>query len=167
MDRLIYLSHIQLDLTYAVGVVSRFMHDPKKEHYKLYIGLRYLKATPSQRILFRGGNSVMIEAYTDTDYARSLIDKKINHRYCIFLGGNLVIWTSEKQPVVTRTSAETEYQVMGYGIYELLRLRIALKDLKIKTVLSSLLLTTNHRSALPTIQFNIIAPKILRLTEIS
>ena len=42
----IYLSHTRLDITYAVTVVSQFMHDPRKLHMDdVKRILRYLKST--------------------------------------------------------------------------------------------------------------------------
>uniref|UniRef100_A0A803ND66 Reverse transcriptase Ty1/copia-type domain-containing protein n=1 Tax=Chenopodium quinoa TaxID=63459 RepID=A0A803ND66_CHEQI len=44
VGKLIYLSHTQPDLAYVVGVVSRFMHKPQKQHLEaVYRILRYLK----------------------------------------------------------------------------------------------------------------------------
>ena len=53
VGKLIYLSHTRLDITYAVNVVSQFMHDPRKPHMDdVERILRYLKSTPRKGILF-------------------------------------------------------------------------------------------------------------------
>lgn len=36
VGKLIYLSHTRPDITYAVGIVSQFMHRPQKDHMKLH-----------------------------------------------------------------------------------------------------------------------------------
>jgi hypothetical protein len=46
------------------------------------------------------------EAYTNVDYAVSIVDRRLTTRYCIFLCGNLVTWKSKKQSVVCRSSLE-------------------------------------------------------------
>jgi hypothetical protein len=46
------------------------------------------------------------EAYTNVDYAVSIVDRRSTTRYCIFLCGNLVTWKSKKQSVVCRSSLE-------------------------------------------------------------
>jgi len=53
VGRLIYLSHTRLDITYAVSMVSQFMHAPNKEHMEaVYRILRYLKGSPGRGLLF-------------------------------------------------------------------------------------------------------------------
>jgi len=44
VGKLIYLAHIRPDIAYVVGVVSQFMHNPRKTHLKsVYRILHYLK----------------------------------------------------------------------------------------------------------------------------
>jgi hypothetical protein len=41
------------DISYDVSVVSRYMHDPRKEHLEIvYRILRYLKSSPGKGIIF-------------------------------------------------------------------------------------------------------------------
>ena len=132
VGRLIYLSHTRPDIAYAVSVVSQFMHNPKEIHLQaVYRILHYLKANPGKGIIFRRNEGVVLEAYTDADYAGSPVDRRSTSGYCTFLGGNLVSW-SKKQNVVARSSAEAEFRAMAQGICELLWLRILLNDLQIK-----------------------------------
>jgi len=70
-----------------------------------------------------------LEAYTDADYAGSLIDRRSTSGYCTFLGGNLVTWRSKKQNVVARSSAKSEFRAIAQGLCELLWLKIILVDL--------------------------------------
>lgn len=94
--------------------------------------MQYLKGTPGRGILYKRNGNAIIEAYTDADYAGSVIDRRSTTGYCTFLGGNLVTWRSKKQNVVARSSAEAEFRAMAQGICELLWLKIILEDLKIK-----------------------------------
>ncbi|XP_015060300.1 uncharacterized protein LOC107006202 [Solanum pennellii] len=54
--------------------------------------LQYLRGSPGKGILFKRGGDMVLEAYTDADYAGSLVDRRSSSGYCIFLGGNLVIY---------------------------------------------------------------------------
>ena len=94
--------------------------------------LHYLKANPGKGILFKKNNTFALEAYTDTDYAGFLVDRRSTTGYCTFLGGNLVTWRSKKQNVVARSSAESEFRHIAQGLCELLWLKIILDDLRIK-----------------------------------
>ncbi|TYK19407.1 Cysteine-rich RLK (receptor-like protein kinase) 8 [Cucumis melo var. makuwa] len=78
--------------------------------------LRYLKNTPGKRLMFRKTNRKTIEAYTDSDWAGSVIDRKSTSGYCTFAWGNLVTSRSKKQSAMARSSAEVEYKAMSLGI---------------------------------------------------
>ena len=94
--------------------------------------LHYLKGNPGKGILFKKNNTLALEAYTDADYAGSLVDRGSTIGYCTFLGGNLGTWRSKKQNVVARPSVESEFRVIAQGLCELLWLKIILNDLRIK-----------------------------------
>ena len=79
--------------------------------------LRYLKTTLSKGF-FRKTNMKAIEAYTDFDLARSIVDRISTFGCHTCVWGNLVTWRSKKQGVVARSSVETEYRAMGLGICE-------------------------------------------------
>jgi hypothetical protein len=130
VGRLIYLSHTRLDISYAVGVVSQFMHAPRTSHLvAVYRILRYLKSAPGKGVLFSNHGHLRLEAFTDADWAGSIDDRRSTSGYCTFLGGNLVTWRSKKQAVVARSSAEAEYRAMSHGVCELLWLQTFLRDL--------------------------------------
>ena len=108
------------------------MHAPLKSHLDaVYQIPRYLKATLEKGILFKKREDLRLEAYTDVDWAGSIVDRRSTSGYCTFLGGNLITWRSKKQHVVARSSAEAEFRAMEQGICELLWVKMILKDLKI------------------------------------
>ena len=75
VGKLIYLSHTRPDIAYVVSVVSQFMHAPKESHLEtVYRILRYLKSTPGRGVLVKRNGSLTLEAYTDADWAGSMID---------------------------------------------------------------------------------------------
>ena len=61
-----------------------------------------------------------VEAYTDSDYGGSVIDRRSTLGYCTFVGGNLVTWHSKKHTVVARSSAEAKFRGMAQRVCELL-----------------------------------------------
>ena len=80
--------------------------------------LRYLKATSGKGLRFGKTCRRCIEAYIDSDWARSIIDRKSTSGYCTFVWGNLVNWRRKKQGVVARNTAEAECMAMSLGICE-------------------------------------------------
>ena len=42
-----------------------------------------------------------LEVYADVDYSGLIMGRRSTTKYCTFLGGNLVIWRSKKQNVIT------------------------------------------------------------------
>ena len=75
VTKLIYLSRTQLDIAYAINLVSQFMHNPKEVHLQaVYKILHYLKTTPEKGILFKKSNELSLEAYIDVDYTGSIVD---------------------------------------------------------------------------------------------
>lgn len=109
------------------------MHTPREIHLQAaYKVLHYLKSTHGKGIIFKRNGRIDLEAYTDEDWAGSLVDRRSTSGYCTFLGGNLITWRSKKQPVVFRSIVEAEFRAMAQGICELLRIQIVLRDLGIK-----------------------------------
>ncbi|CAM9001526.1 unnamed protein product [Rhodiola kirilowii] len=129
VGRLIYLSHTRPDIAYAVSVVTRFMHNPSKQHMDAVIRiLRYLKSAPGRGLLFKKYGNTDIFGYCDSDLAGKG-DRRSTSGYLTFVGGNLVTWKSKKQKVVSLSSAEAEYQAMVKGICELLWLKKLMGEL--------------------------------------
>ena len=130
VGKLIYLSHRRPDIAYAVGVVSKFMHQPKI-HYMTVIMriLRYLKGTSSRGILFGKSDQLDLLAYTDVDWVSDRDDRKSVSGYFTLVGGNLVTWRSKKQQVVALSSAEAEFHAIAKGITEVIWLKKLLSEL--------------------------------------
>ena len=98
VGRLMYLAHKRPDLTYAVSVVSQYMHNPGEQHMNAVMRiLRYLKGAPGRGILFKKNSKCeSIDTYTDADWAGSVDDRRSTSGYFTFVGGNLVTWRSKK-----------------------------------------------------------------------
>ncbi|KAL4030935.1 hypothetical protein IC575_009190 [Cucumis melo] len=95
------------------------MQAPYEEHMKAIKRiLRYLKMIPGKGLMFRKTDRKTIEAYTDSNWTGSVVDRKSTSGYCTFVWGNLVTWRSKKKSVVVRSSVEAEYRAMSLGICE-------------------------------------------------
>ena len=91
MGKLIYLGHTKPDISYAVNVVSQFMHALSEVHMAAVNRiLRYLKSAPGRGLMFSKHGHLNVEGHTDADWAGSLTDKRSTSGYFIFVEGNLV-----------------------------------------------------------------------------
>ncbi|KAI9186576.1 hypothetical protein LWI28_018726 [Acer negundo] len=130
VGRLIYLTVSRPDITYAVHVLSRFMHQPQRLHMDAALRVvRYLKSTPGQGLFFSSNSDFKLRAYCDSDWAGCPLTRRSTSGYCVFLGSSLISWRSKRQKIVSLSSAKAEYRAMTGACCELTWLRFLLKDL--------------------------------------
>ena len=130
VGKLIYLTITRPDISYAVSIVSQFMHAPTLGHMHIVKRiLRYLKGSVGRGLYMKKNDNTAIMGYTDADWAGNSLDRKSTTGFCTFVGGNLVTWRSKKQSVVARSSAEAEYRAMASTACELIWLKNLLSDL--------------------------------------
>ena len=97
------------DLCYAVSYFSQFQAQPTDEHFiHLKRCLRYLSYTKDYVLKYDNFNNVMLDAYSDADFANSY-DRKSISGSVIRVCGNVVAWKSKKQSFVTLSSTASEY----------------------------------------------------------
>ncbi|KAK0603198.1 hypothetical protein LWI29_002398 [Acer saccharum] len=71
--------------------------------------LRYLKGTIDYGIFYKKSGNKELVAFTDSDYAGDLEDRKSTSGYVFILSGGAVSWSSKKQPIVTLSTTEAEF----------------------------------------------------------
>jgi hypothetical protein len=92
-----YLTLTRLDLAYAVQQVCLFMHDPHKPHLALLKRvLRYVKGTLSTGLHIGTGSITDLSAYSNADWVGCPDSRHSSSGYCVFLGDNLVSWSSKQ-----------------------------------------------------------------------
>ncbi|WVZ98004.1 hypothetical protein U9M48_043497 [Paspalum notatum var. saurae] len=127
-----YLTLTRPDLAYAVQQVCLFMHDPREPHLALVKRiLRYVKGTLSVGLHLGAGSVQSLTAYSDADWAGCPDSRRSTSGYCVFLGDNLVSWSSKCQTTVSRSSAEAEYHVVAHAVAECCWLRQLLQELHV------------------------------------
>ncbi|WJX72888.1 hypothetical protein P8452_56724 [Trifolium repens] len=108
-----YLCNTRPDLTYSVGLVSRFMQKPKLSHLTAAKRiLRYIRGSLDYGILFPStdkGMKCKLTAYTDSSWCGDVDARKSTASYVFLLGGAPIAWCSKKESVVALSSCEAEY----------------------------------------------------------
>lgn len=127
-----YLVNTRPDLAFAVGLVSRFMEAPGKEHWTAVKKiLRYVAGTLNLGVNFKKGAAAdyTLLGYTDSDCSGDLVHRKSTSGILFFLGDNLVTWSSQKQRVVALSSCEAEYVAAALGACQGVWLRMLIADI--------------------------------------
>ena len=127
---LIYLTLTRPDISYAVGVASRYMQQPKKPHLEAVRRmLRYVKDTINYGLLYKKGDEVKIVGYCDADYAGDHDTRRSTTGYVFMLGSGVVSWCSKRQPTVSLSTTEAEYRAAAMAAQESTWLMQLMKDL--------------------------------------
>jgi hypothetical protein len=70
-----------------------------------------------------------ISIFTDVDWAGDVDDRRSTSSFAVFVGSNLISWSSKKQPTVSRSSTEAEYNALANGASEAMWVRSLLREL--------------------------------------
>ncbi|KAM1256948.1 hypothetical protein EV1_030743 [Malus domestica] len=116
---LIYLTLTRPDISYAVGVMSRYMQNPKKPHLEAVRRiLRYVKSTIDYGLLYKKGEDCKLVGYCDADYAGDHDTRRSTTGYVFKLGSGTISWCSKRQPTVSLSTTEAEYRAAAMAAQE-------------------------------------------------
>ena len=90
-------------IAHVVGVVSRYMKNLGKEHWKWI--LKYLRGTTSHALRF-GGSETVLQGYVDADLAGDKDSGRSTTWYIFIVGGTTVSWILKLQKVVSLSTTE-------------------------------------------------------------
>jgi histone deacetylase 1/2 len=125
-----YATITRPDIAYAVQQACLFMHDPKEEHLThIKRILRYLKGTIAHGLHLTKSKNLTLTAYLDADWAGCPDTRRSTFGFCVFLGDNLVSWSSKRQQTVSHSSAEAEYRAVAHAVADTIWLRQLLTEL--------------------------------------
>ncbi|KAK1411497.1 hypothetical protein QVD17_38046 [Tagetes erecta] len=125
-----YLTFTRPDISYAVQQVCMHMHAPRQSHFDaLKRILRYVKGTISMGLFLKRSSLASLVAYTDADWAGCPDTRRSTSGYCVFLGDNLLSWSSKRQTTLSRSSAEAEYRGVANVVAVICWLRNLLLEL--------------------------------------
>ena len=111
------------DIAHVVGVLSRFMSKPGKEHWTVVKRVfRYLRGTSDYGLCYQGrpglDRVLDIHGFVDADWAGDLDQRRSTSGYVFNLFGGAVSWMSKKQSVVALSTTEAEYMAATHASKE-------------------------------------------------
>jgi len=108
-----YLCNSRPDIAYVVGIISRFMSEPRVSHLLAAKRvMRYIIGTPQYGILFSkclNENSMELIEYSDADWCGDKQDRKSTSGYLFKFLNDPISWCAKKQPVVALSTCESKY----------------------------------------------------------
>nr|GEU70096.1 ribonuclease H-like domain-containing protein [Tanacetum cinerariifolium] len=125
-----YLTFTRPDIYYVVQQVCLYMHDPREPHFfTLKRILRYVCGTLDYGLQLFSSSTTDLVAYSDADWAGCPTTRRSTSGYYVFLGNNLLSWSTKCQPTLSRSSAEAEYRGIANVVAETCWLRNLLREL--------------------------------------
>ncbi|GJS38075.1 retrovirus-related pol polyprotein from transposon TNT 1-94 [Tanacetum coccineum] len=141
-------SSLSLDDTFAVNKVCQYMHASTEHHWSIverilcYLhgmvehGMLIRRSFGSTLqaftdVLWKGNPDTSLKAFSDANWARDSDDQRSMAGFAIYLGLNLISWTTHKQRTVSRSSTEAEYKAFADTVAELTWLQALLNELGI------------------------------------
>ncbi|GJU87016.1 putative ribonuclease H-like domain-containing protein [Tanacetum coccineum] len=107
---LMYLTSSRPDIMFSVCACSRFQVQPKVSHLNVVKRIfRYLKGQPKLGLWYPKDFPLILEAFSNSDYAGASLDRKSTTGGCQFLGLRLISWQCKKQTVVANSTTKAEY----------------------------------------------------------
>ncbi|KAH9679276.1 hypothetical protein KPL71_026064 [Citrus sinensis] len=120
----------RLDISQAVSMVSRYMHNPGKNQWLAVKWiLRYLYGTVDVGLLFKKDCGQQCVGYCDSDFAGDLDKRRSTTGYVFTLGGGPVSWRSILQSTIALSTTEAEYMAATEAVKEAIWLKGLLGDL--------------------------------------
>lgn len=99
--------------------------------------LRYVKYTVDMGLRFSRASSLLVNGFSDADWARSPDDRRSLWGFVVFLGPNLVSWNAKKkkkkQATVSRSISEAEYKALANATVEIMWTQTLLQELGVES----------------------------------
>ena len=93
--------------------------------------LRYLKGTVTHVLHYACPSPLLLTSFSDADWAGDSSDRRPTSGFLIYLGRDLLSWSSKKQPTVARSSTKAECKAIVNTTSELICITSLFRELHI------------------------------------
>ena len=92
-----YLNMTRTDIAFAINQACHSMHSPQSTDWvRLKHLLRYWKGTIDYGLHIKRNYDSSLTAYSDADWAGNVFDHRSTSGFLVYLGRNLISWSSKK-----------------------------------------------------------------------
>ncbi|KAI3636627.1 hypothetical protein MIR68_005316 [Amoeboaphelidium protococcarum] len=135
------------DIAFVVGYLSKYLSNPKMEHYSMVRRvLRYLAGSKDLVLIFDGKKDLLPIAYADADFANDQEGRRSTTGYVIQMCGASISWKSKLQSAVALSSTEAEYYAAAAVCQELCWFREILNEVGLDIVVDGLRLLADEET---------------------
>ncbi|KAG7565310.1 Integrase catalytic core [Arabidopsis suecica] len=147
-----YLLHTRPDLSFCVGVLSRYMQEPKESHgAALKHVLRYLEGTKGYGLVFERKTELRLDTrligYSDSSHNVDEDDGKSTTGHIFYLHDCPITWCTQKQNTVALSSCEAEFMAATEASKQAIWLQDLLSEVTGKTC-EKVVLRIDNKSAI-------------------
>jgi len=109
------------DLSHAISVVNRYMHNPGKDHWEAVKRiLRYVKSTVNKGLVFdrNKAGTCDVTGFVDSDYAGDFDKRRSIFGYIFTMCAGAIFWKASLQSIAALSTIEAEYVAATEGLKE-------------------------------------------------
>nr|XP_029150713.1 uncharacterized protein LOC114925768 [Arachis hypogaea] len=109
-----YATITRPDIVFSVNKLNQYMQRPLQSHWKCAKRLlRYIAGIVTHGLVFHPSSNLRLFAFSDSEWGSNLDDRQSTAGFCIYMGSNLVFWSSRKQSSVSRSNTKAEYRSLA------------------------------------------------------
>ena len=113
-----------------MGVLSQFIQNPGPTHWEgVKRVITYLGSTRDLWLTFHGNKDVLLEGYSDSDWASHAHQHSIS-RYSFNYGQGTVPWSLKKQNIIALSSTKAEYIAQTHAAKEGIWLKSFINEIR-------------------------------------
>jgi len=148
------------DISFAVGVLTRYMSSPTTDHFTFAQNvLSYLHDTANLGLVYHAYDTAKFEGFSDSDWAADKRTRNSTTAYVFTYNDTAVSWNSKLQKSVAASTMEAEFYAGSQASRECIWLGYVWNDLTNSTVFDNPLLHIDNQSAIRLITDTVISQR--------